>query len=153
MNSGTTLYEEAVALRAEVREVVAILENWNADRHRNHAVRGGARPPGGIRQGGTIEAKRDMEQIVDGLRYDTETATKVAHDRYFDGSNWERHGRNTYLYRTKAGRFFLHHTTLWQGERDHIEPVSPDEARQYYEDLPEHEMTYEEAFGEAPEEA
>ena len=35
MNSGTTLYEEAVALRAEVREVVAILENWNADRHRN----------------------------------------------------------------------------------------------------------------------
>ncbi len=49
MNSGTTLYEEAVALRAEVREVVAILENWNADRHRNHAVRGGATPPGGIR--------------------------------------------------------------------------------------------------------
>ncbi|MDR9817608.1 MAG: hypothetical protein RJR34_12770 [Candidatus Methanoculleus thermohydrogenotrophicum] len=39
MNSGTTLYEEAVALRAEVREVVAILENWNADRHRNHANR------------------------------------------------------------------------------------------------------------------
>ena len=39
MNSGTTLYEEAVALRAEVREVVAILENWNADRHRNHAGR------------------------------------------------------------------------------------------------------------------
>ena len=32
MNSGTTLYEEVVALRAEVREVVAILENWNADR-------------------------------------------------------------------------------------------------------------------------
>jgi len=30
MNSGTTLYEEAVALRAEVREVVAILENWNS---------------------------------------------------------------------------------------------------------------------------
>ena len=28
MNSGTTLYEEAVALRAEVREVVAILEDW-----------------------------------------------------------------------------------------------------------------------------
>ena len=65
----------------------------------------------------------------------------------------ERHGRNTYLYRTKAGRFFLHHTTLWQGERDHIEPVSPDEARQYYEDLPEHKMSYAEAFGEEPEEA
>jgi hypothetical protein len=44
-----TLHAEAKALRAEVREVVAILENWNADRHRNHAVRGGATPPGGIR--------------------------------------------------------------------------------------------------------
>ncbi len=49
MNSGTTLYEEAVALRAEVREVVAILENWNADRHRNHAGREVRAPPGGIR--------------------------------------------------------------------------------------------------------
>ena len=44
-----TLRAEMEALRAEVREVVAILENWNADRHRNHANRGGARPPGGIR--------------------------------------------------------------------------------------------------------
>ena len=34
-----TLRAEAKALRAEVREVVAILENWNADRHRNHAGR------------------------------------------------------------------------------------------------------------------
>ena len=94
-----------------------------------------------------------MEQIVDGLRYDTETATKVAHDRYFDGSNWERHGRNTYLYKTPNGRFFLHHTTLWQGERDRIEPVGLEEAKQYYEDLPEHEMSYAEAFGEEPEDA
>ena len=59
---------------------------------------------------------------------------------------------STYVY-TPAGRFFLHHTTLWQGERDRIEPVSPDEARQYYEDLPEHDMSYAEAFGEEPEEA
>ena len=94
-----------------------------------------------------------MKQIVNGLQYDTEAAALVASDRWWDGHNFERNGRNTYLYRTKAGRFFLHHTTLWQGERDHIEPVSPDEARQYYEDLPEHEMTYEEAFGEEPEDA
>ena len=47
MNSGTTLYEEAVALRAEVREVVAILENWNADRHRNHADRSWPKGGGG----------------------------------------------------------------------------------------------------------
>ena len=94
-----------------------------------------------------------MKQIISGLKYDTETAARVASDRYWDGRNWERSGRNTYLYKTPNGRFFLHHTTLWVNERDRIEPVSPDEARQYYEDLPEHEMTYEEAFGEEPEEA
>ena len=156
MNSGTTLYEEALALRADVREIVILLENWNTGRQPTRGG-GGATPPTGIRPddgpAGGAGVDESMQQIVNGLNYDTEKADLVAHDRYFDGSNWERHGRNTYLYRTKAGRFFLHHTTLWQGERDHIEPVSPDEARQYYEDLPEHEMAYEEAFGEAPEEA
>ena len=94
-----------------------------------------------------------MDQIVNGLQYNTETATRVAHDRYFDGSNWERHCRNTYLYKTKNGRFFLHHTTLWQGELDRIVPVNADEAQRYYERLPEHEMSYAEAFGEEPEDA
>ena len=36
---------------------------------------------------------------------------------------------------------------------DRIEPVGLEEAKQYYEDLPEHEMSYAEAFGEEPEEA
>ena len=94
-----------------------------------------------------------MEQIINGLKYDTETAALVASDRWWDGHNFERNGRNTYLYRTKAGRFFVYRTSQWQGERDHIEPVSPDEARQYYEDLPEREMSYAEAFGEEPEDA
>jgi len=31
------LHAEVLALRAEVREIVILLENWNADRHRNHA--------------------------------------------------------------------------------------------------------------------
>ena len=44
MNSGTTLYEEALALRAEVREVVAILENWNTGRQPTRGA-GGATPP------------------------------------------------------------------------------------------------------------
>lgn len=94
-----------------------------------------------------------MQQIVNGLKYDTETAALVASDRFWDGRNYERSGRNTYLYQTKAGRFFLYHTTQWVNERDHIEPVSPEEARQYFEDLPEHKMDYAEAFGEEPEEA
>ena len=37
MNSGTTLYEEAVALRADVREIVILLENWTQTADRNHA--------------------------------------------------------------------------------------------------------------------
>ena len=94
-----------------------------------------------------------MEQIVNGLKYDTDAAARVASNEYWDGHNWDRDGRNTYLYKTPNGRFFLLHTSRWEGERDHIEPVSPDEARQYYEDLPEHEMTYAEAFGEEPEDA
>ena len=94
-----------------------------------------------------------MQQIVNGLNYDTEKADLVASNEYWDGHNWDRDGRNTYLYRTKAGRFFVYRTSQWQGERDHIEPVSPDEARQYYEDLSEHGMTYAEAFGEEPEDA
>ena len=41
------LHAEVKALRAEVREVVAILENLTADR--NHAGGEGANPSGGIR--------------------------------------------------------------------------------------------------------
>jgi len=99
------------------------------------------------------QERRSMEQIINGLRYSTEAAALVASDRYWDGNNWERSGRNTYLYKTKNGRFFLHHTTQWTGERDHIEPVSIEEARQYYEDLPEQEIDYVEAFGDEPGEA
>ena len=94
-----------------------------------------------------------MEQIINGLKYDTKAAVLLASDRWWDGHNWDRDGRNTYLYRTKACRFFLHRTSNWQGERDHIEPVGLEEAKQYYEELTEHEMSYEEAFGVEPEEA
>lgn len=94
-----------------------------------------------------------MKKVIGGKSYDTETAELVASDRYWDGSNWERHGRNTYLYKTAKGNFFLHHTTMWQGERDSIEPVSVEEAKGYYEQLPEQELDFAEAFGVEPEEA
>jgi hypothetical protein len=94
-----------------------------------------------------------MEQIIEGKKYNTATADLVTSDRYWDGSNFERSGRNTYLYKTKKGNFFLHHFTQWQGERESIEAISEDVARQYYEQLPEYEMSYEEAFGVKVEEA
>ena len=94
-----------------------------------------------------------MEQIINGKKYSTETASLIASDRFFDGSNFERDGRNTYLYQTKRGAFFLYHTTMWQGERDYIEPCTIEDAQDHYEHLPEHETTYKQAFGQEPEEA
>jgi hypothetical protein len=94
-----------------------------------------------------------MQKIIGGKRYDTDKADLVASNRYWDGHNWERHGRNTYLYRTNSGNWFLHHTTLWEGERDSIEPVTREEAKHHYEALPESCMTFEDAFGESPEDA
>lgn len=94
-----------------------------------------------------------MEAIINGLRYDTDKAQLLAHDRYWDGNNHDRHGRNKFLYKTKNGRFFLHTTTRWQGERDAIQSIEEAEARQLWEDLPEKETEYVQAFGEDPEEA
>jgi len=94
-----------------------------------------------------------MKQILNGKLYDTDKAQLVASNRFWDGSNWERHGRNTFLYRTAKGNFFLHHTTQWQGEREHIDAISEEEAKDYYEQLTEHKLDYAEAFGEEPEEA
>lgn len=89
----------------------------------------------------------DMHRIVNGKRYSTKTATLIADDEYWDGHNFERHGRNTFLYRTPKGEYFTVSLSQWQGERDTLEPVSQQEAiRLYEEDLSEHEVEYEEAF-------
>ncbi len=87
-----------------------------------------------------------MQRVIDGLRYDTEKAVLLAHDVYWDGHNFERNGRNTWLYRTPNGRYFQVVGTLWQGERDTLTPLGPEEARRLYEQLPEHEVDYEDAF-------
>jgi len=101
----------------------------------------------------TRKDKEGMKQIINRIEYDTEKAELLASNRYWDGSNWERSGRNTYLYRTAKGRYFAHHTTQWQGERSSIEPLGKNQAMELYETLPETEVEYSEAFGEKPEEA
>ncbi len=86
-------------------------------------------------------------RIVGKKRYSTKTATLIASDAYWDGSNWERHGRNTFLYRTPRGAFFTVNLTQWQGEQDTLLPITQDEAIDLYENsLPEHELSYAEAF-------
>jgi hypothetical protein len=94
-----------------------------------------------------------MKQIIDGKEYDTDKARLVASNRFWDGSNWDRNGRNTYLYKTKRGNFFAVYTTCWEDERDTLTPITHAMALQLYGTLPEREMTYAEAFGEEPEEA
>ena len=94
-----------------------------------------------------------MERVVDGKRYSTDAAELIASDRYWDGSNFERSGRTTYLYKTAKGAFFTHTTTMWLGERESIEVVDAVEAAILYEGFPEQEMGYAEAFGVEPVEA
>lgn len=89
----------------------------------------------------------DMTRIVDRRRYSTATAELLAGDDFWDGHNWERHGRNTFLYRTPNGRYFTVTLTQWQGELDALTPVDLDEAIRLYEtDLPEHYAEYSDAF-------
>lgn len=97
--------------------------------------------------------RAQITQIIDGVRYDTEKAEIVASNEVWDGHNWERNGRNKHLYKSANGRFFVGYSTLWQGQRCYIEAVSEDTAMQLYEELPEQEIEYEQAFGIEPEEA
>lgn len=88
-----------------------------------------------------------MTRIVNRKRYSTETATLIASDEYWDGSNWERHGRNCFLYRTPGGEYFTVRLTQWQGERDTLEPITQEEAIRLFEnELSEHQVNYSEAF-------
>jgi hypothetical protein len=88
-----------------------------------------------------------MERIINGKRYNTAKATLIAGDDYWDGHNWERSGRNTFLYRTPRGAFFTVTLTQWQGERDTLRPVGENEAIELYEQaLPEHYVPYKDAF-------
>mgnify|MGYP001771086728 CR=1 FL=1 len=96
---------------------------------------------------------RKMDVVINRKRYQTETSVLLAHDAYWDGQNFERNGRNTFLLRTVRGNYFVQYQTLWQGERDTIQPISREEAIEMYEGLPEKEVPFEEAFGFSPEEA
>jgi len=90
-----------------------------------------------------------MKRVIEGHRYNTENATLLADNVYWDGHNMERSGRNAWLYRTHNGRYFVVRGSFWQGERDTLTPVSPEEARALYEEqLPEHTVPYAEAFPE-----
>lgn len=93
-----------------------------------------------------------MKKIIDGKSYNTETATMIAGNDWWDGSNFDRFGRNMFLYKTKKGNFFLEHVSRWQGERDCLELISTSDAKKYFAQLSEHRVEWDVAFGDVPEE-
>lgn len=54
-----------------------------------------------------MNAPKNKEEIIEGKRYSTATAPVIAGNYYWDGSNWERNRRNSFLYRTPEGAFFI----------------------------------------------
>lgn len=88
----------------------------------------------------------DMNQVIGGKRYRTETATLIASDAYWDGHNFERRGRNTFLFKTPNGHYFAQLQTQWQGENDRLEPLDQSEAVSLYESLQEKEVDFADAF-------
>lgn len=90
-----------------------------------------------------------MSQIIDRKKYDTETATLLSGDDYWDGHNHERSGTQTFLYRTPKGAYFTTNFSQWQGANDHIEPVSQGKAIELFEYHAAHNQNrveFEEAF-------
>ena len=99
-----------------------------------------------------------MKKIIDGRKYDTETAVALA--TYSDGKGWRdfSHFEET-LYRKKTGEFFLHGSggpmtkysrsrgqNEWSGG-DEIIPLKFEAARKWAEEHMDVEE-YEEIFGE-----
>jgi hypothetical protein len=89
---------------------------------------------------------QDMRAVIGRKVYDTTTAVFLAGDDHWDGHNFERQGRQTFLYRTPKGAFFATHLTCWQDEQDRIEPLTLDEAVELFEGMSEQRVSFEEAF-------
>jgi hypothetical protein len=94
-----------------------------------------------------MQPPEDFSRIVNRKNYSVKTAVLIAHDAYWDGHNFERSGRNTFLYKTPKGAYFQVTLTCWQGEQDTLIPISQEDAMDLFEnDLSEHEVKYSEAF-------
>ena len=89
---------------------------------------------------------RSLSIIVNGKRYRTDSACLIASDAFWDGRNWERRGRNTYLFKTLKGNYFAQYQSKRRGEQDYINPITVDEAVQLYENLPQKEVEFAVAF-------
>jgi hypothetical protein len=86
-------------------------------------------------------------RMEDGTVVDTLHATASWQDREdWDGRNWISRATgsqwtNQKLYRSRKGRYYIEHTSQWQGSRPYAEWVSPQEAAEWLllmeEEIPE----------------
>lgn len=94
-----------------------------------------------------MNAPKTMERIVNRTRYSVAASRLLAGDDYWDGHNFERHGRNKFLYLTPKGKYFVVTLSQWQGESDDLTPCTMQEAIDLFEtSLREHYEPYEVAF-------
>ena len=88
----------------------------------------------------------NMNWVIAGKRYRTDTATLIAHDAYWNGHSWEQGGHNTFLFKTPKGNFFAQYQTLLQGEIDKLTPLEINEAISLYQSLHKKEVPFTVAF-------
>ncbi len=85
-----------------------------------------------------------VEQIINGLRYDTEKSTLIASSK--DGAK--------HLYQTKNKRFFLYFEHPGQSTvPPYLEAVSSSRAKREYGSMPKQVVPWNKAFGTAVEDA
>ena len=85
-----------------------------------------------------------MEQVINGLKYDTEKSTLIASSK--DGAK--------HLYQTKNGRFFLHFVRPGQSTiTPYLEAISSSRAKKEYVTMPRQFVHWDKVFGEKVKEA
>ena len=93
-----------------------------------------------------MKPPRNFTEIIDQKRYSTLTAELLAGNDYWDGSKFERSGRNCFLYRRPEGAYFAVNLTQWKGECDSIDPLNQDRAIELFERMTEKRVTFEQVF-------
>ncbi|MCK5572822.1 MAG: hypothetical protein KAJ12_08670, partial [Bacteroidetes bacterium] len=91
------------------------------------------------------KGRKEMKSVINGKRYNTETATLIASSRGDDGGAYSS-GRSAELYRTAKGAYFLAVETQWVGEDDGISALDTEEAVERFDNLRDKAMDFEEAF-------
>lgn len=95
-----------------------------------------------------MNAPKKFERIVGRVRYSVEKSTLIAGDDHWDGHNFERSGRNSFLYKTQNGKYFEVNLSQWQGEETTLVPLSQDDAIEFFESCRDDEqrVSFSEAF-------